>query len=87
MQIILTVHDNGAVTSYRASRYLRSAINEADFDDRKCVLTAVSATWLLSSALRTMMSLQSVAAAIKSYFSKAPNRLIVLDKSVLGGPL
>lgn len=48
MQIILTVRDNGAVISYRASRYLRSAINEAHFDDRKCVLTVVSATRLLS---------------------------------------
>lgn len=34
MQIILTVRDNSAVISYRASRYLRSAINEEYFDHR-----------------------------------------------------
>lgn len=83
MQIILTVRDNGAVISYRASRYLRSAINEAHFDDRKYVLTVVSATRLLSpSSARPRERYyrwcfcSPFAAAIKSYFSKESNPFI-----------
>lgn len=49
MQIILAVRDNGAVTSYRASRYLRSAINETRLDDQKCILMAVNVADLSAS--------------------------------------
>ncbi|KYN08568.1 Protein patched [Cyphomyrmex costatus] len=48
-----------ALTQYWSSRYLRSAINEAHFDDRKYILTAVSATRLLSPSSLAKLCLES----------------------------